>query len=120
MGWYTGTWSRPMLLTMFKYAVENGWYQMNSKWLLAESEHFEQQTAISGKQRMDHQRGKHDDRIFAAAMSYFTMHDLDLMIERSKKKYASAPEDNQYLIDYSPFYPQSISTTTEEWDAIFR
>lgn len=119
LGFFTGTWSRPMLLNVFKYAIEGGWYVMNSKWLLNESENFEQKENTSGKTRMDHQHGKHDDRIFAAAMSYFTMHDLDVMIERSKLKYNSTPEDNFYVIDYSPFYPQAMSTTSEEWDDVF-
>lgn len=101
-GWYTNAWSRPMLLGMFKYAVEGGWYEVNSRWLLAEIEGFEQQMTTSGKTRMDHVSGKHDDRIFAAAMSYFTLHDLDVMIERAKKRY-NKPDEEGYSVDYRPF-----------------
>jgi hypothetical protein len=103
-GWFTNAWSRPMLLNMFKYAVDNGWYEVNSKWLLEEIEGFEQEMTESGKTRMDHQQGKHDDRIFAAAMSYFTLHDLDVMAERAKKKYNKATDEG-YEVDYRPWVP---------------
>lgn len=119
LGWYTNAWSRPMLLTMFKYAVENGWYIQNSKWALHEMENFEQQESLSGKLRMDHQRGKHDDRIFADAMSYFTMHDLDVMVERSKKKFNATPEDTQYIVDYSPYRHTGSAVSREEWNEVF-
>jgi hypothetical protein len=101
-GWFTNAWSRPMLLNMFKYAVENGWFEVNSKWLLAEIEGFEQKSTDSGTTRMDHMQGKHDDRIFAAAMAYFTLHDLDIMAERAKKRYSKAQDDG-YEVDYSPW-----------------
>lgn len=114
-GWYTNAWSRPMLLGMFKYAVENGWYEVNSRWLLEEIEGFEQQMTTSGKTRMDHVTGKHDDRIFAAAMAYFCLHDLDCMVERAKKKY-NAPEEEGYIVSYAPFMYQ-ISDGAEEFFA---
>lgn len=101
-GWYTNAWSRPMLLGMFKYAVDGGWYEVNSRWLLEEMEGFEQRIATSGQTKMDHASGKHDDRIFAAAMSYFTMHDMDTMVERSKKRF-NKPSDDEYSIDYNCF-----------------
>lgn len=103
LGWFTNEWSRPMLLGVFKYAVENGWFVVNSRWLLEEIEGFEQHLTTSGKTRMDHQSGKHDDRIFAAAMSYFTAHHLDLMMERAKQKY-NAPAEDGYIVNYDSFH----------------
>lgn len=113
-GWYTNEWSRPMLLGYFKYAIENGWYNVNSRWLLEEIEGFEQHLTTSGKTRMDHQSGKHDDRIFAAAMSYFTMHDVDVMIERAKKRFAQ-PDEEGYDVDYRPFVHTYTDTAAEEF-----
>jgi hypothetical protein len=117
-GWFTNAWSRPMLLGMFKYAVENGWYEVNSRWLLAEMEAQEQVMTVSGKTRMDHVTGKHDDRIFAAAMSYFCLHDLDVMIERAKLKY-NAPEEEGYVVDYSAFQYTIPNKGAEEFMAQF-
>jgi hypothetical protein len=91
-----------MLLNAFKNAVENGWFEVNSRWLLEEIQGFEQSSTESGKTRMDHQQDKHDDRIFAAAMSYFTLHDMDVMAERAKKRYSKA-QDEGYEVDYSPW-----------------
>lgn len=113
LGWFTNEWSRPMLLGMFKYAIENGWYIVNSRWLLEEMEGFEQHLTTAGKTRMDHQGGKHDDRIFAAAMGYFTHHHLDVMIERAKKRY-NQPIEEGYSVDYSPFAYHASNISAEE------
>lgn len=112
-GWFTNAWSRPMLLGMFKFAVDGGWYVVNSRWLLSEIEQFEQKFTTEGKSRMDHATGKHDDRIFAAAMSYFTLHDLDVMAERAKKRYSSGFEE-KLEIDFSPWYP-TVNVGGEEF-----
>lgn len=89
-GWYTNAWSRSLLLSMFIAAVENGWYKINSKFLKDECDNFEARTTDSGLTKMEHMSGKHDDRLFAAAISYFIAHDLKLMIDRSKKRYTGA------------------------------
>lgn len=89
-GWYTNSWSRPLLLSMFVAAVENGWYKVNSKFLYEECDQFEARQTDSGLTKWEHQSGKHDDRLFSAAISYFIAHDLSLMIDRSKRRY-SAP-----------------------------
>jgi hypothetical protein len=117
-GWFTNAWSRPLLLGMFKYAVDGGWFEVNSKWLLAEIEGFEQRTTEQGATRMDHMQGKHDDRIFAAAMSYFTLHDLDVMAERAKKRY-NADEDEPLEVDLSPWHPVVQNKAAEEFFEAF-
>lgn len=87
LGWYTSTWSRPLLFTYFIAAIENGWYKVNSKFLQMECDNLEAASTDSGKTKMGHMQDKHDDRWFAAAISYFIAHDVDLMIERSKRRY---------------------------------
>lgn len=86
-GWYTRQHTRAMLLNRFTDALVNGWYKPNSKWLIDEIKDMERKTLAGGKTRMEHQSGKHDDRFFAAAMSYFTRHALDVMADRSQKRY---------------------------------
>jgi hypothetical protein len=113
-GWFTNEWSRPLILGTFKHAVDYGWYEVNSRWLLAEIEAYEQITAASGKTKMDHARGKHDDRIFAAAMSYFTFHDNDLMAERAKKRYSKAQDEGYKLVE-APWYPSVPNPGAEEY-----
>lgn len=94
LGWYTNSWSRPLLLSMYIAAVENGWYKPNSVYLYNELDNFEARQTDSGLTKMEHAEGKHDDRIFASAISYFIAHDLQLMIERTKKRF-SAPTDKK-------------------------
>jgi hypothetical protein len=114
LGWFTNAWSRPLLLGSFKHAVDNGWYEVHSRWLLEEIEGFEQKTAASGTTRMDHASGKHDDRIFAAAMSYFTMHQSDVMAERAKKKFNMGREEG-YEVDYSPWTGVRMMSGAEDF-----
>lgn len=87
-GWYTNAWSRPLLMNRFIDAVTNGWYKPQSPFLIQELSSLERKVSKTGKSRMEHQSGKHDDRVLAAATSYFTRHALDIMAERSQKRYA--------------------------------
>src|SRR6185369_14331919 len=102
-GWFTNAWSRPMLLNYFKFAIEGGWFIPNSKGLIEELEGQEQKFTTEGKSRMDHQSGKHDDRIFAAAMSYFSLHSMDVMAERAKVRYNAPAEGEGWMVDLSPW-----------------
>jgi len=86
-GWYTNTWSRPFIMNRFVDAVNNGWYKANSKWLILELENLERKISAAGKKRIEAQTGKKDDRVLAAAMAYITRHHMDVLAERSDKKY---------------------------------
>ena len=85
-GWYTFGWSRPILTTNFVHAAQNGWATINSPWLIEEMKTFEVHVTKSGKERLEHEEGEHDDRIFAAAMAIFCPHDLDTLADRSKNR----------------------------------
>ena len=110
-GWFTQTWSRPYLTGAFVDAVNNGWYKPNSPYLIAELETWEQKYTTEGKTRIEHQTGKHDDCIFGAALSYITQHHLDVMIERSKRKY-DRPKSSLPEIDFSPYNPSEFRVST--------
>ena len=113
-GWFTNEWSRPMLLSAYKHAVDNGWFKVNSRWLLAEMEGHEQRTTESGKTRADHQRGKHDDRLFAASMSYFTNHDMDALMEREHKRCLQPSGEVEWEIEDTPFAGPVITNHAAE------
>lgn len=91
-GWYSNAWSVPLLMNRFNDAVRNGWYKPNSPFLIGELGSLERKVAKTGKSKMEHQAGKYDDRIRAAAQSYFTRHALDIMAERSNKRYMPPTE----------------------------
>jgi hypothetical protein len=99
-GLRTNSVTRPMLTGRFVDAVTNGWYKPNSKWLIAECKDWERKTLATGKTRMDHRSGKHDDRIMAAAMSYFSRHAFDVMADRSTKRY-TLPTGRNPEVDYA-------------------
>jgi hypothetical protein len=99
-GWWTNAWSRPLLLGFFTSSLENGWYQVRSRYLQGEIKDSEMKIMKSGQSRMDHVSGKHDDRIFAAAMSHFTLHPADVLAEISKKRFNRGNE-KPLEIDYA-------------------
>ena len=116
IGWYTNEWSRPLLMSAFNFAVENGWYVIRSKWLAEELANQEQKIMPSGKTRVDHAQGEHDDRIFAAAMSYWTLHQSDVMVERAKKRY-DVPQDSGIVIEHGPAVFTTTMSTGKLWEA---
>lgn len=88
-GWYSGTWSRQMLTTYFATCAKNLWLHINSPWLLEEMRTFEAKVTSTGREKLEHEDGKHDDRVFAAAMACFCPHDLEPIAARSKKRSVS-------------------------------
>jgi hypothetical protein len=86
-GFYASTWSIPLLMTRFVEAVNGGWYEPRSKWLIEELRTLERHVTTN-KSKMEHQTGKFDDRVRGAAMSYFTAHDMDVLTDRAQKRYA--------------------------------
>lgn len=82
-GWFTTGWSRPILMGHLIYAVKNGWYIPNSPWTIEECRQFEIHYTESGKQKQEHSSESWDDGIFASAISYFIVHDMDSLAERS-------------------------------------
>jgi hypothetical protein len=85
-GWFTNTWSRQILTTYFVNCARNLWLTVNSPWLLEEMKTFEAKVTATGRPKLEHEEGKHDDRVFAAAMACFCPHDLEAMAGRSKKR----------------------------------
>jgi hypothetical protein len=87
-GWYSNRVSVPILMDRFIEAVNGEWYKPQSKWLIEELKTLERHIVSGGKDKMEHRQGQHDDRVRAAAQSYFTTHDLDDLANRAQKRYA--------------------------------
>ncbi len=90
-----------MLLSFYTSAVENGWFEVRSKFLKMEIEKSEVKVMKSGQTRMDHTSGAHNDRLFASALSFWTMHDAECLAAWSKRKYNSGA-NVPLAIDFSP------------------
>ena len=110
-GIYMNAWSRPMLMTRFVDAVNNGWYKPNSPFLIGELASLERKMASRGKSRMEHQSGKHDDRVLAAAHSYWTRHHVEVLADRSQKRY-SPPSTKPPEVNYG--YSNGCEMKAEE------
>jgi hypothetical protein len=101
IGWYTYGWSRPLLTGNFVHACQNGWAHVNSPWLIEEMKQFEVHITKSGKEKLEHEEGAHDDRIFAAAMAIFCPHDMDILAQRSQKRLVE--EIKTMPLDFTPY-----------------
>lgn len=93
-GWFSNSWSVPMLMGRFIDAVNGGWYKPQSKWLIEEMRTLERKTVAGNKSKLEHQSGKFDDRVRAAAQSFFTRHAFDVLVERAQKRYSLPSEKN--------------------------
>jgi hypothetical protein len=99
-GWFSGAWSVPFMTHRFVDAIKNGWYKPNSPWFIRELGDYERKIAAGGKTKLEHQAGKHDDRLRAAAMAYISRHALEVLQERSTKQY-TAKRGHQAEVDLS-------------------
>ena len=87
-GWYSNRTTVPILMDRFVEAVNGGWYEPKSKWLIEELKTLERRANEGGRDKMTHQLNKHDDRIRAAAQSYLNLHTYDDLAARSQRRYA--------------------------------
>jgi hypothetical protein len=109
-GWYTSGWSRPILTGEFVHWIKNNWSKVNSPWLLEEMKTFEAKVTRTGREKMEHEDGAHDDRVFAAAMAVFCPHDLDPMAQRSKRR--SIDTDTLPTLNLQPYQPHTYNIST--------
>jgi len=125
LGWYTYGWSRPILTTTFVNSAKNNWIKINSPWLVEEMRHFEVHSTATGKEKLEHEEGEHDDRIFAAAMATTAPHLTEDMSERSKKRPTEAA--GLPLLDLAPYRGGVVSaadirrtakSASESWESL--
>src|SRR5207247_8648907 len=102
VGWYTTAWSRRILIGNFVHGVRNGWCVLNPPWTIEECRQFEIHYTESGKEKMEHARSSWDDGIFAAAISYFVVHDMDSLAQRSKRQFMGSEHVQLPPIDLTP------------------
>jgi hypothetical protein len=89
MGWFSNAWSVPLLLNRFTEALQGGWLKISHPTTLRQLKTWVRKTSISGKTKLDHESGKHDDNLRALAMAFFTFHEDDVGPDRQQAKYAN-------------------------------
>lgn len=87
LGWFTNEWSRPYMFGRLIDSVENGWQVVNSPFCIREMADLEKKFMASGRSRMEHMQGKHDDRVFARGIAYVIAHTKDVRMEKEKVRY---------------------------------
>lgn len=99
IGWFSNAWSVPMLLNRFQDALQGGWLKISHPMSLRQLKTWVRKTGATGKTKLDHESGKHDDNLRAIAMAYFTAHSDDVLVHRQQAKYAS-PNEKMPPVNY--------------------
>jgi len=86
-GWFSNVWSVPMLLNRFENAITGGWLKVNSPMAIRQLETWVRKLTVSGRSKLEHESGTHDDCLRALAQAYFTRHSHDELVSRESKKY---------------------------------
>ncbi len=114
-GWFSFSWSRPILTGNFVTAVQNGWYVVNSPWTIWEMQHWETHLTTTGKEKYQHSADSTDDGIFANAMAFFCPNDLASLTERTKRKYQGAETGGMLpQVDLDDYRGQRVSSRGTE------
>ncbi len=77
MGWYTTEGTRTLLTDTGVNAIINGKLKVNSTNFIREMDSFVYVYTPSGKRKMEHSPGMHDDRIFATFIAFYVGHEGD-------------------------------------------
>lgn len=101
LGWYSNAWSRPMMMDYFIKALRDQMFMAPSPFLVAELSTLEIDEA---GQTIKALHGRHDDRVMACGIVYFSLHILEtggimqpMSAQRTRSKVAPV---------YSPPYQQ--------------
>lgn len=86
-GWFTRAYTRSILLERFVDAVNSGWLVLFDPVVIRQLATFMRKYKERGLAVMEHSTGSHDDGIFAAAMGWTTLHDLENTAARIQSKY---------------------------------
>lgn len=100
LGWRTVEWSRDILLSKFVNYTNMGWFKPNDPILIRQLKTFIRRKVGEDKAKMIHEKGEHDDNIFANAMALLTAHDIEIEASRITKR-------------YNPI--ENYEETSEEW-----
>jgi hypothetical protein len=111
-GIYMHGYVRQQIMGRFTEAVNGGWFVPKSPFLIQELGSMERKIKKSGQSRVEHQSGKHDDRVLAAAHAYWTRHAFDVLAERSQKRY-TPPASKPPEVDYS--YANTSEVSVGGW-----
>ena len=86
-GWFTRTYTRSILLDRYVDAVNTGWLILNDPISIRQLANFVRKYKEQGQSRMEHEVGQHDDGLFADALAWTTLHDLENTAQRIQSRW---------------------------------
>jgi hypothetical protein len=90
-GWFTRNYTRAILLDRYMDAVNTGWLVLNDpisiRQLATFVRKFDKIEGRTAAARMEHVTGGHDDQVFAPAMGWTTLHDLENSAARVQSRW---------------------------------
>jgi hypothetical protein len=100
LGWRTVEWSRDVLLGKFVNYTNMGWFKPNDPILIRQMRTFIRRRVGEEKSKMIHEKGEHDDNIFATAMALLTAHDFELESKRIEQRYEQPKTEDEADLEW--------------------
>lgn len=102
-GWFTRSYTRAILLDRYVDAVNTGWLVLNDpisiRQLRTFVRKFDKSEGRNASARMEHESGQHDDGLFADAMAWTTLHDLENSAQRIQSRWPLEKRAREVLED---------------------
>lgn len=106
IGWQTNSWTRPLLMSRVKKAVLDGFFKLNSPYMIEEFANLQKD---DDNTRIEAKGEDTDDRWFAGAISFFSLHSwLLYMMDQGDSKV------KQMFQSFSDYIPSSEDNMDRE------
>ena len=86
-GWFTRAYTRAILLDRYVDATNTGWLIINDPISIRQLATFVRKYTDGGKSEMKHETGQHDDGLFADALAWTGLHDLENSAQRIQSRW---------------------------------
>jgi hypothetical protein len=100
-GWFTRMYTRSILLDRYVDAINTGWLVLNDPISIRQLALFVRKfdKGVGNSARLEHQQGGHDDGIFADAMTWTTLHDMENSAKRIQSRWPLTKKVKEALND---------------------
>ncbi len=104
IGWYTNSWSRPMMMDYWIKSVRDGWIDIPSPYLVDENENLEMDEVGQSIKAL---HGSHDDRVMAAGITYFSLHIMEIDSNMPAMRRSTVTREKSRAPVWRPSYQSS-------------
>lgn len=102
-GWYSNSWSTPMITDGFVVLVQNGWYKVNSPYTIYEMDHWEMHSTSGGKDKYLPSEDATAHGLYANALAAWCVNDMMPLAQRTAKRFMqTSGRPKKPVLDLTP------------------